>query len=214
MTIELNSAVDNPLIFADDPRLALSGGNFHGQPVAHALDFLGLSVAALGTISERRLARLVGGDLMGSNLPLSLLHESGLNTGFLITQYTAAALVSENKVLAHPASVDTIPTSAEFEDHVSMGDIAARKAHRIVGNLESVLALELLAAAQAIDLRREKCSCALGRGTDRAHQLVRQTVPFLRQDAAMQPLIEGVRRLVKSGSLVEAAERAVGGEGL
>ena len=147
--VEMNSSTENPLIFPESEEF-LSGGNFHGQPLALACDFLGIAIAELANISERRIERLVNPQLSG--LPAFLIEDGGLNSGFMIAQYAAASLVSENKVLAHPASVDSIPTSANKEDHVSMGSIAARKCRDIVANTEDVIAIELLCAAQGIDL--------------------------------------------------------------
>jgi histidine ammonia-lyase len=226
---ELNSATDNPLIFFTPPTppgggagggraVCLSGGNFHGEPVALAMDYLAIALAELGNISERRLARLLdeGGNPRFSNqgtLPAFLIKRGGLNSGFMMTQYTAAALASENKVLAHPASVDTIPSSANVEDHVSMGCTAARQAREVLENAESILTLELFAAAQGIDFRREMLggNPRLGRGTAVAYELIRQRVPFLEHDAIMYPYIEAVRELVKSGELVRVVERALEG---
>ncbi|MBX9939167.1 MAG: histidine ammonia-lyase [Candidatus Obscuribacterales bacterium] len=149
LSIEINSATDNPLVFAG---AVISGGNFHGQPLALAMDYVGIALAELANISERRAERLVN-PALSNGLPGFLTLEGGLNSGYMIAQYTAAALVSENKVLAHPASVDSIPTSANQEDHVSMGTIAARKAKTILDNVRRVLAIELLIACQALDLR-------------------------------------------------------------
>jgi len=148
LTIEMNSATDNPMVFAEDGEL-LSGGNFHGQSVAFLMDFLKIALAELGNISERRTERLVNPAL--SELPAFLVLEGGLNSGLMVSQVTAAALVSENKVLCHPASIDSIPTSGNKEDHVSMGTISARKALDVVDNVETILAVELLAAAQALE---------------------------------------------------------------
>lgn len=153
VNIEMNSATDNPLIF-EDTKDVISGGNFHGQPMALSFDFLGIALSELANVSERRLERLVNPAL--SKLPGFLAKNGGLNSGFMIVQYSAAALVSENKILAHPASVDSIPSSANQEDHVSMGTIAARKAREILENTRKVLAMELFAACQAIDLRGRK----------------------------------------------------------
>ena len=160
VNIEMNSATDNPLIF-EDTKDVISGGNFHGQPMALSFDFLGIALSELANVSERRLERLVNPAL--SKLPGFLSENGGLNSGFMIVQYSAAALVSENKILAHPASVDSIPSSANQEDHVSMGTIAARKAREILENTRKVLAMELFAACQAIDLRGKK---VLGKGTE------------------------------------------------
>jgi histidine ammonia-lyase len=210
--IELNAASDNPLIFweADQP-VALSGGNFHGELVALAMDYLAMALTELGNISERRLNRLIDEDINDGLLPPFLIKHGGLNSGFMLTQYTAAALASENKVLAHPASADTIPTSANTEDHVSMGATAARKAQQVVKNVENILAIELLAAAQAIDFRRERAGRALhsGRGTEPVYQAIRNQVPFLEHDTVMAPLIASVQQLVASGELVEVSRRAV-----
>ncbi len=204
---ELNAATDNPLVFPED-REVLSAGNFHGEPIALPADYLGTAVAELGSISERRTAKLVD-PATSEGLPAFLIppSQAGLSSGLMIPQYTAAALVSENKVLAHPASVDSIPTSANQEDHVSMGSIAARKAREIVTNVEMVLAVELLSAAQAVDLRERR---GLGQGTKVAHDLIRSKVPFVDRDRALYPDMEAIAGLIRSGELVRAVERAVG----
>ena len=169
------------------------------------MDYLSIALAEIGNISERRLTRLTDDASNQGTLPAFLIKHGGLNSGFMLAQYTAAALASENKVLAHPASVDTVPTSANTEDHVSMGPIAARQAAEILGNVEAILAIELLAAAQGIDFRREVLGdVRLGRGTAPAYALIRKHVPFLEEDAYMAPLIESVRRLVHDGDLVRA----------
>jgi histidine ammonia-lyase len=209
LNIELNSATDNPLIFFDGETgeaAVISGGNFHGEPIAIAMDYLALALTELGNISERRLTRLTDESSNRETLPAFLIKHGGLNSGFMMIQCTAAALASENKVLAHPASVDTIPTSANTEDHVSMGPVAARQARQIARNVEHILALELLAAAQGIDFRREVLGpdARLGQGTAPAYELIRQHVPFLDQDAVMYPHIEAVRGLVTSGELRQA----------
>ena len=213
--IELNSATDNPLIFFDEDGHAevISGGNFHGEPIAIAMDYLAIALTELGNISERRLTRLTDEASNRETLPAFLIKHGGLNSGFMLTQYTAAALASENKVLAHPASVDTIPTSANQEDHVSMGPIAARQAREIAGNVATILAIELFAAAQGIDVRCERLggNPRLGRGTAVAYALIRERVPFLEHDAVMYPHIQAVRELVVSGELVMAVEEALGG---
>ena len=203
--IELNAATDNPLIFWEgDQPVALSGGNFHGQLVSLAMDYLSLALTSLGNISERRLNRLIDEDINDGLLPAFLIKHGGLNTGFMLAQYTAAALASENKTLAHPASADTIPTSANTEDHVSMGATAADHARQVLHNVETILAIELFAAAQAIDFRRERAgrTLRLGRGTAPVYATIRERVPFLEQDAVMAPLIETVRQMVVSGVLV------------
>ena len=151
VSIEINSANDNPLIFPEDG-IHLEGGNFHGQPMALAMDFLAIALSELANISERRIERLVNGSLSG--LPRFLTPNGGLNSGLMIAQYTAASFVSENKVLAHPASVDSIPTSANQEDHNSMGSISAQKAWRVLKNTQTVLAIELLCASQGMDFAR------------------------------------------------------------
>lgn len=211
MEIELNAATDNPLIFFDEDERAtvISGGNFHGEPLAVALDYLGLALAELGSISERRLARLVDAASNQGVLPAFLIQQGGVNSGFMLTQYTAAALASENKVLAHPASVDSIPTSANIEDHVSMGPAAALQARQIANNVETILALEMFAAAQGIDFRRQALGpqARLGRGTAAAYEFIRQQVPFLQQDTLMYPHIEAMRRMLADGSLLAAVRQ-------
>jgi histidine ammonia-lyase len=203
LEIELNSATDNPLIFWEgDIPVAISGGNFHGEPLAIACDYLGLGMTEMGNIAERRLTRLTDGTSNRHVLPDFLTREAGLNSGFMLTQYTAAALASENKALVHPASADTIPTSANWEDHVSNGPIAARQARRIIENVERILAIELLAAAQGIDFRREAMPTArLGRGTQIAYELIRSRVPFLARDDVMYRYMNEIHRLVATGEL-------------
>lgn len=203
--IELNAATDNPLIFFDEvsgQADVISGGNFHGEPLAIAFDYLSLAMTELGNMAERRLTRLTDSASNRHVLPDFLTKEGGLNSGLMLVQYTAAALASENKSLAHPASADTIPTSANWEDHVSNGPIAARQARRVLRNVETILAIELLAAAQGVDFRREVMPGAqLGAGTAQAYALIRARVPFLRQDAVLYPYIEAIRELVASGAL-------------
>ncbi len=201
---EMNSSTNNPLFFHEEEDFLL-GGNFHGQPVAMVMDFLGIAVAELANISERRVERLVNPMLSG--LPAFLVGEGGLNSGLMIAQYTAAALVSENKVLAHPASVDSIPTSANKEDHVSMGTIAARKARDIVANAEDVLAIELLCAAQGLDLFT---NLKPGEGTIEAYRAIREVVPHLETDRFLAPDIAAVKELFRSGKLTAAVEAVVG----
>jgi histidine ammonia-lyase len=196
---EINAATDNPLIFPDDAGV-LNAGNFHGQPVALAMDFLALATAEIGDISERRTAKLVDRN-HSYGLPPFLAHEPGLESGLMIAQYTAAALVSENKVLIHPASGDSIPTSANQEDHVSMGTIAARQALAIVRNVERVCAIEILCASQALEYRHERP----GQGTQRVRDAVRTVVPPLHGDRMVAPDIEAVTALVRSGALLAAA---------
>ena len=211
LNVELNSATDNPLIFCEeDGPVALSGGNFHGEPIALAMDYVGLAVTDLGNMSERRIARLLDAASNGGVLPPFLTAQGGLNSGFMMLQYTAAALASENKVLSHPASADSIPTSANTEDHVSMGPIAARKAEQIVEHVETIVALELLCAAQGIDFRRrEQPSLRLGRGTQAAYETLRARVPFVAADELMYPHIEAARQLVHDGLIVQAVDAAL-----
>jgi histidine ammonia-lyase len=208
---EINAAVDNPLIFweGDQPR-AISGGNFHGEPVALVMDHLATAVAELGNISERRIARLIDPSL-NEGLPAFLIRSGGLNSGFMLPQYVAAALASENKVLAHPASVDTIPTSANTEDHVSMGTIAARQAHEIAENVATILAIELITAAQAVTFRLEECGGCLGVGTQTAYDAVRGLVPFVETDTVLYPYQRAVQEIVTSGELVAQVKEAVAG---
>jgi histidine ammonia-lyase len=203
---ELNSATDNPLIFPEE-REVFSGGNFHGQPIALVMDFLGIALAELANIAERRLERLVNPNLSG--LPAFLTKNGGLNSGFMIVQYSAASLVSENKVLAHPACVDSIPSSANQEDHVSMGTIAARKARSILENTAHVLAMELLAACQGIDLRMKDGKFQLGKGSEGAYRLVRSKISTLEEDRVMYPDIQTAKELVSSGKLVKAVQKKV-----
>jgi histidine ammonia-lyase len=214
MEIELNAVTDNPLIFIDEKSGAievLSGGNFHGEPLAIAMDYLGIAIAELGNIAERRIMRLTDEASNAHVLPAFLTQHGGLNSGFMITQYTAAALATENKVLAHPASVDTIPTSANVEDHVSMGVTAALKLRQINDNVERILAIELMAAAQGIDFRRQQigANAQLGAGTRHAYALIRSHAPFIEEDTVLYPYIEQVRRLVANGELVANVNRHV-----
>ena len=202
---EINSVTDNPLIFPREGE-ALSGGNFHGQPLALAMDFFGIAMAEFASISERRQARMVDASL--SDLPPFLIEDSGLNSGFMIPQYTSAALVSENKVLAHPSSVDSIPTSANQEDHVSMGGYSARKAVAILENTRKVLSIEMLLSAQALDFSR--LSLKPGRGTLAARECVRGAIPYIKKDEYLHPLIERALELTERGSIVEAVEAEIG----
>jgi histidine ammonia-lyase len=205
---------DNPLLFIDEKTGAvevISGGNFHGEPLAIAMDYLGLAAAELGNISERRTMRLTDEASNTHVLPPFLTREGGLNSGFMIVQYTAAALATENKVLAHPASVDTIPTSANVEDHVSMGVTAGLKLRQILENVEGILAIEILCAAQGVDFRREALGpeTPLGRGTAAAYALVRKNVPFVERDTLLNGYIESVRRELRGGALVAAVAAAM-----
>lgn len=202
--IEINSVTDNPIIFPETLE-GISGGNFHGQPMALSFDFLGIALSELANISERRLERLVNPSLSG--LPAFLVEHGGLNSGFMIVQYSAAALVSENKVLAHPASVDSIPSSANQEDHVSMGTIAARKAREIMENVRRVLAMEIMCACQGIDLRG---NLGLGKGTLPAYEAVRNVVPMLTEDRPLYEDINICEKLIINGTLVNASEQNAG----
>jgi histidine ammonia-lyase len=202
--IEINSVTDNPLIFADE-NLHLEGGNFHGQPIALAADFLGIALSEFANISERRIERLVNGNLSG--LPRFLTSEGGLNSGLMIAQYTAASLVSENKVLAHPASVDSIPTSANQEDHNSMGSVAATKCYQILRNAQTVVAIELLCAAQGVDFHNQlKC----GKGTDIAYKNIREFIPHLTHDRILYDDIQTALGLLEENVLIKSIEKLIG----
>lgn len=194
---EINSATDNPLIFAHGDQ-AVSAGNFHGQPVALAMDFLALAIAELGNISERRTAKLTDKN-HSSGLPPFLSKRPGVHSGVMILQYTAASLVSENKVLIHPASGDSIPTSANQEDHVSMGTIAARQAADVVSNVSRILAIELLCAATALDFRH----VPPGRGTRKAYRAIRDVVPELDRDRALSGDVEKIVHLIRNATLAD-----------
>jgi histidine ammonia-lyase len=200
--IEMNSVTDNPLVFPEDGEI-LSGGNFHGEPVALAIDFLKFAISELASISERRLYLLLNAE--DRQLPLFLSGRSGLQSGLMIVQYTAAALVNENKGLAWPSSVDSIPTSAGQEDHVSMGMTSANALLRVLANVEGALACELLAALAATDFRRPLRS---GVGTQAAYDAAREKIAPLGDDRAPAPDIDGARSLIASGALVAAAEKA------
>ena len=227
LDVEMNAATDNPLIFpeggaaaadvaATGGGLVITGGNFHGEPIALALDFAKLAIAELGAISERRIALLLDARLNGG-LPPFLAPASGLNSGMMILQYTAAALASENKVLVHPASADSIPTSANQEDHVSMGAIAGRHARDVLANVERILAIELLAGAQALDLRLALVADAArdatgapapapGRGVAEAHRRIRSVVTPLLLDREMGADIAAALALVRSGELADLVD--------
>ena len=198
---EINSATDNPLIFADDKDV-ISGGNFHGEPLAFALDFLGIVLSEIANISERTVDRLVNPHVSG--LPPFLAEGNGLNSGYMIAQYTAAALVSENKVLAHPASVDSIPTSAGQEDHVSMGSIAAEHARAILKNVVNVLAIEMLAATQGIDFQQPLDP---GKGTKAAWSFIRKHIAHWEEDRIMYIDIEKMAELIRSEEILRVIEK-------
>ena len=198
--VEINSATDNPLIFPE-AGVCLSGGNFHGQPIALAMDTLAIALTFIGNLSERRITRLLD-EKLNNGLPAFLIPpqaKRGLNSGMMTAQYTAAALASENKVLAHPACADSIPTSANFEDFVSMGTTAAQKAMQILENTEYITAIELLCAVQAIEYRGPE---KLGKGTKKAYMKVREAVPPIKEDRPLNPDIEKLKALVKDGILL------------
>ncbi|MCU0867019.1 MAG: histidine ammonia-lyase [Planctomycetes bacterium] len=203
LVTEANSVTDNPLVFPDGD--VVSGGNFHGQPVSQAMDFLAIAVATLANISERRIEQMVNPDISG--LPPFLAKNPGLESGFMIPQVVAASLCSENKTFAHPASVDTIPTSANREDHVSMGVTAARHAAMVVGNTGKVLGIELLCAAQGLDLGEP---LRPGLGVHAAYQALRKVVPGLDGDRFLAPDLAAAERLVRDGVIAAAAEKKVG----
>jgi histidine ammonia-lyase len=210
---EINAATDNPLLFLDvlgDDK-ALSGGNFHGEPIAFALDFIGIAIAEVASLAERRIFRLTDPNL-NDGLPAMLVEGGGLNSGFMLAQYTAAALVADNKVLAHPDSVDSIPTSADQEDHISNSMNAGRHAWQILRNVERVVGIELVTAAQALDFRlRADPTVKLGAGTAAAYARVRHDIQHLDRDRLMYPDLEHGAELVRSGEIVRAVQGALGG---
>ena len=202
---EANAVTDNPLVFAEEPAAGhvatgrgamVSGGNFHAEPVALAADAMACAIAEVGAIAERRIAMLIDSNV--SRLPPFLTPDAGLNSGFMIAHVTAAALASENKSLAHPASVDSLPTSANQEDHVSMATFAARRLQPMVDNVGYILGIELLAAAQGIDFLRPLSSST---PLEAAHQLVRAQCPSVMQDRTLAPDIEAATALVRNGAL-------------
>lgn len=204
LEVEINSATDNPLVFYESEEI-VSGGNFHGQPVALAMDFLGIALAELANIAERRINRLVNPKLSG--LPSFLTEESGLESGMMLAQYTAAALVSENKVLAHPASVDSIPTSADQEDHVSMGTIAARKCRSILENVRNVIAIEYMCAAQGLDLL---APLQASEPLVHAKKTIRTKVEKLEDDRQLSGDIISISELVRTRQICRAVEEITG----
>ena len=191
LEVEANAVTDNPLVFKD---AVLSGGNFHAEPVAFAADYLALSIAEIGSLSERRIALLVDPHMSG--LPAFLVNESGLNSGFMMVQIVAASLASESKVLAHPASVDSIPTSANQEDHVSMATFASRRLHSMLDNVNNIVAIELLSAAQGIDFHHPRRSSEI---LEKAHKRIRGISPRLDSDRSLKPDVDGVCALIESG---------------
>lgn len=214
LEIEINAATDNPLIFEDG---VLSGGNFHGQPLAIAFDYLAAAASELANISERRTERLLN-PALSNGLPAFLTEDGGLNSGLMVAQYTAAALVSENKAFAHPASVDSIPTSANQEDHVSMGTISARKAGLILQNVRRVLAIELICAAQGLDFRvgnytkqpARALQLSPGRGVKAAYLLTRKSIAHLFEDREIHKDIQMADSLLASGNLLKEVESVIG----
>ena len=204
LEIEANSSTDNPLVFSDEGKI-LSCGNFHGEPAAFVLDFMGIAVSAMASISECRIEKLINPAMSG--LPAFLAPKGGLNSGHMIVQVAAASLVSENKILAHPASVDSIPTSADKEDHVSMGTIAARKFGQIVGNAENIVAMELLSASQALDfLKPLKAAGAV----QPVHDLLRTRVPFAAEDRVFSDDVEQIKLMIRSDEILNCIHSAVG----
>lgn len=201
---EMNSVTDNPIIFPDDETY-FEGGNFHGEPLALAADYLAIAMSELGNISERRVARLVDGNL--SDLPRFLTKNGGLNSGLMIAQYTAAALVSENKVLCHPASVDSIPTSANQEDHNSMGSISARKCYDVINNLKNIVAIEFLCAAQGIDFLSPLKS---GTGIQFAFDFIRDYVPHISDDIIVSDYIAEMKRTIFDEKFISGIENLTG----
>lgn len=201
---EINAATDNPLIFPENEQV-ISCGNFHGQPMALAFDFLGIALSEIGNSAERRIERLVNPSL--SELPAFLSVKGGVNSGFMIMQYTAAALVSENKVLAHPASVDSIPSSGNQEDHVSMGTIAARKAQEILNNTKNIIAIEMITAAQGIDFSGSE---KLGLGTKEAYKVIREQISKLEDDRIMYIDIQKSLKLIENNAILNAVEDKIG----
>lgn len=200
---ELNSVTDNPLLFFEDEEIeVISGGNFHGEPLALALDFMAIALADLGNMSERRIAKLI--DNHTEQYPSFLAAQGGLNSGFMLLQYTAAALTSENKTLAHPSSLDSIPSSGNVEDHVSMGANAANHCALVLENVRTIVSIELMAAAQAIDFRLlEAPTLQQGLGTSVAMRKVREILPFFTKDAFFQPYLLKLIDLVRSGAFCQ-----------
>jgi histidine ammonia-lyase len=200
---EINAVTDNPLVFSEDEDV-LSGGNFHGQPISLALDGLGMAMATLGGISERRIARLM--DKEASGLPGFLASKEGVHSGFMIAQITAAALASENKTHAHPASVDSIPTSANQEDYVSMGMHAALKGSQILRNTETILAIELLASCQGVELRRP---LGTSPALEAVIQAFRKAVSSLTEDRVLSPDVDAAKAFIKDEKLIEAVSNII-----
>lgn len=204
LTIEINSATDNPLIFPETKE-HIEGGNFHGEPLAFIADFLAIAVSELGNISERRVARILDGNLSG--LPRFLAEEGGLNSGLMIAQYTAASIVSENKVLSHPASVDSIPTSANQEDHNSMGSIGAIKSYDVINNVKKIISIEFLCAVQGIDFLRPLKS---GKGSEAAYTYIRERSKHIYEDVIVSDLILNMSEIIYDENFLSAIEKRIG----
>ncbi len=202
---EMNSATDNPLVFVESEEI-ISGGNFHGEPVAFGMDFLGIAISEIGSISERRVEQSVN-PYLNEHLPPFLVKNEGINSGFMIAQVTAASLVSENKIYAHPSSVDSIPTSANKEDHVSMGTIGSNKLSKIVDNVEWIIAIEYLTATQGLDFRKPLNG---GVGVEIARELLRESVPFFEEDVEMHLFMKIAKDIVSSEKLVKTVESKIG----
>lgn len=205
ITIEMNSVTDNPIVMPDTGEI-ISGGNFHGQPIALVMDYLKLAISEIGNISERRCNRMVDPHL-SNDLPPFLTEQGGICSGFMIAQYTSAALASENKVLVHPASADSIPTSANQEDHVSMGTIGARQSDEILKNVEFILSIELMMGCQGLDYRKKE---KYGDGTTEAFRTIRKVVPFLRDDEILAPYFNKIKEIISNGDIVKAVEEKIG----
>ena len=219
LSIEMNSTNDNPIIFPDSENInkAISGGNFHAQPIAFAADLLAIVLCEVGSISERRIFKMSDKN-QNYGLPSFLIENSGLESGLMLAQYTAASLVSENKSLAHPASIDSIPTCENQEDHVSMAPIAARKARMILENVKKIIAIEYLFATQALDLRFKKIepsgknldkSGLLGKGTVIAYQKIREVVPFIKIDRPIYPHLEILQNLIENNVILDEVEKEI-----
>lgn len=202
---EMNSVTDNPLIFPEQNKV-ISGGNFHGQPLALSSDYLGMAVSELGNVSERRTAKLVDSSL-NNGLEMFLTKHGGLNSGYMITQYTSASIVSENKILANPSSTDSIPTSANQEDHVSMGSISARNLYKICDNVAQIIAIELITAAQAVDLRTKDPSNDLGEGTLSVYHTIRKYVDYLKEDRILYPEVLKMKNIITSSGFINNIKR-------
>ena len=204
---EINSATDNPLLFPEEGEI-ISGGNFHGQPLALTLDYIAMALAELGNISERRVFRMVDGTL-NNDLPMFLTRHGGLNSGYMIAQYTSASLVGENKMLTGPASTDSIPTSANQEDHVSMGAVSARKAMKIVDNLENIIAIEFITACQAIDLRTDYPQNDLSETSCKVYEIIREEIPQLQKDRIVSHDIEKMKDIISRGEMVREIKELI-----